>query len=197
MVRGRPRSFDQEEALQTALELFWRYGYEGTSLSALTDAMGISVPSLYAAFGNKESLFRAAVDRYIEGPASYVSLALREPTVRRVAEKLLAGAIDMVMTPANPNGCLLVQGALACAETNEAIRKELSLRRKGAEAAVRQRFAAAIKAGDLPPDTDVEQLARYFMTTIWGMSVQAAGGATRRQLQQIAKLTLQVLPEGT
>src|SRR5215213_8653064 len=113
MKRGRPRQFDAERALDAALMLFWRHGYEGTSLAALTDAMGINVPSLYAAFGNKETLFRKALDRYVQRPASYLPNALKEPTARRVVDKLFAGAIGMAMNPRHPDGCLLVQGALA------------------------------------------------------------------------------------
>src|SRR5262249_32463694 len=126
MPRGRPREFDAEQALEKSLLLFWRHGYEGTSLAALTRAMGINVPSLYAAFGNKETLFRKALDRYLQKPASYFSTALQEPTARRVAEQLFRGAIDMVMNPHHPDGCLLVQGALVSGPIAESIREELS-----------------------------------------------------------------------
>src|SRR5439155_19000007 len=129
MPRGRPREFDAEKALDAALLLFWRHGYEGTSLAALTDCMGINMPSLYAAFGNKEKLFKKALDRYIQKPASYLPTALKEPTARRAAEKLLSGAIKMVMNPLHPDGCLLVQGALASGPAAESIRMELTLRR--------------------------------------------------------------------
>ena len=111
--KGRPREFDEERALEAALLLFWRQGYEGTSLAQLTEAMGINAPSLYAAFGSKEQLFRRAVDRYVQRPASYLPNALKEPTARGVVEKLFQGAIGMVMDPRHPDGCLLVQGALA------------------------------------------------------------------------------------
>src|SRR4051812_14757728 len=106
MPKGRPRKFDVEKALDAALLLFWRHGYEGTSLAALTQAMGINMPSLYAAFGNKESLFRKAVDRYIQMPASYLPNALTEPTARRAVEKMFEGAVGMVMNPRLPDGCL-------------------------------------------------------------------------------------------
>src|SRR5712672_80887 len=111
MPRGRPRDFDVDEALDRALEVFWRRGYEGASLPDLTAAMGINRPSLYAAFGSKEGLFRRALDRYAEGPAAYVREALDEPTARRVAERLLGGAAERLTDPRNPGGCLVVQGA--------------------------------------------------------------------------------------
>src|SRR4051812_14500837 len=126
MPRGRPREFNIERALDAALMLFWRHGYEGTSLAALTDAMGINVPSLYAAFGNKETLFKRALDRYVQRPASYLPTALKQPTARRVVEKLFSGAISMAMNPRHPDGCLLVHGALATGPLSESIRKELN-----------------------------------------------------------------------
>src|SRR5437762_10822949 len=107
MPRGRPREFDTEQALDAALEVFWRKGYEGASLPDLTEAMGINRPSLYAAFGNKEELFRTVVTRYVEGPAAFVREALEEPTARGVAERLLSAAVDLVTDPRNPRGCLL------------------------------------------------------------------------------------------
>jgi AcrR family transcriptional regulator len=194
MPRGRPRQFDTQKALDAALLLFWRHGYEGTSLAALTKAIGINMPSLYAAFGNKEMLFRKALDRYLQKPASYLPKALQEPTARHAVEKLFRGAIDMVMHPRHPDGCLLVQGALAAGPAAAAIRKELSLRRAAAEAAVRRRWERAIAEGDLPASVDAAQLARYILTVLWGLSVQAAGGATRAQLKQVVDLALRCWP---
>ena len=195
MPRGRPREFEPEEALDAALLLFWRHGYEGTSLAALTEAMGINMPSLYAAFGNKEMLFRKALDRYIQKPASYLPRALNEPTARGVAERLFRGAIDMVMNPRHPDGCLLVQGALASGPVAESVQKELSRRRAAAGAAVRRRFERAVAEGDLPASVDPAKLARYLITVIWGLSVQAAGGATRAQLKEVVELSMRCWPE--
>src|ERR1700719_1378710 len=122
---GRPRSFDLDEALDRALQVFWRKGYEGASLSDLTKAVGVNRPSLYAAFGDKKALFRKALDRYLTGPADYTQEALKEPTARAVVERLLQGAADLNTAPRNPGGCLMVQGALACSEASDSIRKEL------------------------------------------------------------------------
>lgn len=194
MPRGRPRTFDTDKALDAALLLFWRYGYEGTSLAALTEAMGINVPSLYAAFGNKETLFKKALNRYLQNPASYLPKALEQPTARRAVEKLFRGAIDMVMNPRHPDGCMLVQGALASGPTAASVRKELSLCRAAAEAAVRRRFEHAIAEGDLPANAHAAKLARYILTVLWGLSVQAAGGATRAQLKAVVHLALRSWP---
>ncbi|HKS76257.1 MAG TPA: TetR/AcrR family transcriptional regulator [Terriglobales bacterium] len=190
MPKGRPREFDTEKALDTALLLFWKQGYEGTSLAALTKAMGINVPSLYAAFGNKEELFKKVLDRYIQKPASYLPKALTAPTARQAAENMLQGAIHMVMDRNHPDGCMLVQGALASGPMGESARRELARRRGGAETAVRKRFERAIEEGDLPPDADAAKLARFLITVIWGMSVQASGGATRAQLREVADVAL-------
>ena len=190
MPKGRPREFDTEKALDTALLLFWKQGYEGTSLAALTKAMGINVPSLYAAFGNKEELFKKVLDRYIQKPASYLPKALTAPTARQAAENMLHGAINMVMDRNHPDGCLLVQGALASGPMGEPARLELAKRRGSAEAAVRKRFERAIQEGDLPETADAAKLARFLITVIWGMSVQASGGATKAHLKEVAEITL-------
>src|SRR6266849_10442783 len=121
---GRPRSFDMDQALDRALQVFWRKGYEGTSLSDLTGAMAVNRPSLYAAFGDKEALFRKALDRYAEASASYVREALNQPTARGVVESMLRGAANLLSNPKNPPGCLNIQGALACGGEADPIRRE-------------------------------------------------------------------------
>lgn len=194
MPRGRPREFDIEQALDRALKVFWRKGFEGTSLADLTKAMGINRPSLYAAFGSKEKLFKKALDRYAAGPAAYVRVALNEPTARAVVERLLNESIDLLTHPRNPHGCLMVQGALACGAAAESIRRELTVRRDAAEAAVRKRFERAQADGDLPPASDPANLARYVMTVIHGMAVQAAGGTTREELRRVVELALRAWP---
>ena len=195
MARGRPREFDEQKSLEAALLLFWRHGYEGTSLSALCRAMGINTPSLYATFGNKEELFRKTLDLYLQKPASYLPNALKEPTARRAAEKLFRGAINMVMRPQHPDGCLLVHGALAAGPEAQWVRDELNLRRARAEQVIRRRFELALKQNDLPRGTNAAKLARYVATVVWGMSVQAAGGATRAQLKSIADTALKAWPK--
>jgi len=191
---GRPRSFDIDRALDRALQVFWRKGYEGTSLSDLTKAVGVNRPSLYAAFGDKEALFRKALDRYLNGPAAYTQKALKEPTARAVVERLLRGAADLNTAQRNPGGCLTVQGALACGEAGDSIRQELAAYRAAGEAALRRRFQRAKSEGDLPATVNSVDLAGYVATIVYGMAVQAAGGATREKLQNVVEMTLRTLP---
>lgn len=195
--RGRPREFDVDEALEAALRVFWMKGYEGASLADLTEAMGISRPSLYAAFGSKEELFRQAVERYLEGPAAHAREALQAPTARAVVERLLSGTIDLLSDLSKPAGCLLVQGALACGQPSESVQQQLARQRKAGEAALRARLERALTEGDLPPDADPADLARYISTVTWGMSVQARSGAGREDLRRIADLALRAWPAST
>jgi AcrR family transcriptional regulator len=188
--RGRPREFNADEALDRALEVFWRKGYESASISELTEAMGINRPSLYAAFGNKEELFRKALDRYAQGPAAYTYEALEEPTARAVAERLLRGAVDALTDPNNPHGCLGVQGTLTCGNAAASIKEELCARQARWQAALQRRFERARREGDLTGSANSADLAQYVATVLQGMAVQAAGGATRQQLRKVAELAL-------
>src|SRR5262245_18527763 len=194
VLLGRPRAFDFDKALDQALQVFWKKGYEGTSLSDLTRAMDINRPRLYAAFGNKEALFRKALRRYSDRPAAYVREALEEPSARAVAGRLLLGAVDLLSDPRTPPGCLMVQGALSCGDAAAPIRRELAFRRTAGEAAMRRRFKRATSEGDLPDNLDVTDLARYIATIIHGMAVQAAGGASREQLLRITQMALRAWP---
>src|SRR5207248_3128864 len=161
MPSGRTRQFDVDEALDRALEVFWARGYEGATLPELTRAMGINRPSLYAAFGNKEELFRKALDQYARGAGAYVYAALEEPTALAAVRRLLGNAADLLTNPRHPRGCLMVQGALSCGEAAESIRRELAARRGAAEIALRQRLQRARAEGDLPAGADPERLARF------------------------------------
>jgi AcrR family transcriptional regulator len=186
-----------DQALDRALTVFWEKGYEGASLPALTKAMGINRPSLYAAFGNKEELFRKALDRYEAGPTSFVREALAKPTARKVIEHLFCGGIDLVTSRRNPRGCMAVQAALACGDAAESVREELASRRNASEVALRKRFQRAKSEGDLPSSADPSDLARYAVTVLRGMAVQAAGGSTRSELRRVAKMALRAWPNHT
>jgi AcrR family transcriptional regulator len=192
---GRPRAFDPDKALDRALQVFWRKGYEGASLSDLTKAMGINRPSLYAAFGDKEALFFKALDRYSEGPAGYLHEALKEPTARAVVDRLLRRALGLPAGKNNPPGCLMIQGALACGDGARPIRQELIRRRVQAESCIRRRLERAKSGGDLPPNSHPADLARYIATVMQGLAVQAAGGTSRTQLQRVVDNALLAWPK--
>jgi AcrR family transcriptional regulator len=191
---GRPRNFDPDDALDRAMVVFWRRGYEGATLPELTEAMGINRPSLYAAFGNKEQLFRKAIDRYVTGPAGYIRTALALPNARVAVEQLFAGSIGLLTDPRNPGGCLVIQGALACGATAESVRRELVAVRAAGLDLIHERLKQAQRDGELPTETNLADLARYIATVVHGLGVQAAGGATRRQLQRVAELAMRAWP---
>jgi AcrR family transcriptional regulator len=195
-VRGRPREFDVEAALERAMDLFWRQGYEGTSIADLTRELGLTRPSLYAAFESKEALFLRALDLY-EARAGYRQAALTASSAEAYARALLEGAADLHGDSRNPPGCLGVQSALACAPQSDAIRKELIRRRKIGERMIRDRLKRAVTEGDLPPDADPADLARYLSIVIYGITVQASGGATRQELRSAAEVALRNWPQGS
>ena len=191
---GRPRAFCVHRALDRALQVFWQKGYEGASLSDLTGAMGINRPSLYAAYGNKEALFRKALDRYTENGTIFLRAVMDQPTARRVVEHLLLGAAEGIAGSDKPNGCLMVRCALASGEAGDSIRQELTKRRALVESLLLGRLERARTEGDFPPDTDPADLARYVMTVHQGMSVQATGGVTCEQLRRVAEMALKAWP---
>ena len=191
---SRPRTFCEVSALDRALEVFWRSGYEGTSISALTEAMGINRPSLYATYGNKEELFQKALARYIELKNEFFEEVLAEPTARQVVAKLLDGAAEILTDRNHPVGCLSVQGALACSAESEPVHTELAKIRAQYEARLRQRFEEECADGRLPAGTDPEVLARFVATISHGMSVQASGGATCEQLREVAAIAMRAWP---
>src|SRR6202165_5562819 len=155
--RGRPRAFDPDVALERAMHVFWTKGYEGAALSDLTQAMRINRPSLYAAFGNKEQLFRKVLDRYMDGPVAYFGKALAAPKARGGVETIFVGTARMAEDPRLPAGCLMVQGALACGDGS--VRKEVAARRAAAEVALCRRLQRAKREGDLPKNADPAELA--------------------------------------
>ena len=190
---GRPREFDIDKAIDRAMTLFWRQGYEGTSLSDLTNALGITRPSLYAAFGSKKGLFLKALDRYVEGPSRYVLEALKAPSAIKVAKHLFRGAIEL-NTNAHHPGCLMVRNAQACGLETEAVRRELATKLIEGERAIADRFKRAKAESDLPDDANPVDLARYVRSVVYGIAVQAATGATAKELHRVADLALRTWP---
>jgi AcrR family transcriptional regulator len=178
-AKGRPREFCVDEALAQALRVFWSKGYEGASLTDLTDAMGITRPSLYAAFGNKEALFRKALDA---------------PTARDVAERLLRGALEMQTSDCEPRGCLRVISSVACGVEAESIREEVIARRKSSSDALIARFEKAEAAGELPEHMNAEGLSGYLVALLQGLALQAGAGASREELERLVETSLAVWP---
>jgi AcrR family transcriptional regulator len=176
------------------MRVFWEKGYEGTSLTDLTEAMGINRASLYSSFGDKEALFRRALALYGEGPAAYLKAALRETTARRVVEALLKGVVDLLGNPKNPRGCLSTQGALATGLGAEPIKNALIEWRKGGERNIQKRFKRAKTEGDLPEDINAGDLARYLSSVIYGLGIMAANGDTKAELTGVVEMTLRTLP---
>src|SRR5580700_8855174 len=193
-VTGRPREFDTDAALEKAMRLFWTKSYEGTTVADLTETLGISRPSLYAAFGDKQSLFRAALERYAAGPACYVAAALGKPRAREVADHLLRGAADLQANSGNPGGCLTVSGAIACGDEAEPVRQALNAHRAAGVALLRRRFAQAKAQHDLPKDSNPAALARFVAAVVYGMAVLASGGASRKDLDQVIRTAMKAWP---
>jgi AcrR family transcriptional regulator len=192
--RGRPREFCVDQALAQALRVFWEKGYEGTSLNDLTEAMGITRPSLYAAFGNKESLFRKALDLYETEKLAYIRKALEQPTARGVAETMLRGSVDNVTSNDEPHGCMGVITSVACGPESQSVREEVVQRGEMGKRALIERFVRAKEEGDLPAHVDPEGLMRVLIAMLQGISVQANQGATREELDRLVESGLALWP---
>jgi len=194
VTRGRPREFCPDAALAAALGVFWAKGYEGASMSELTAAMGITKPSLYAAFGNKEQLFHKALDLYEDEKLAYTREALLQPTALGVAEHFMRGAIDAQLSSCDPKGCLGVIAATACGSEAESIKAEVIKRRASSSAMLLDRFQQAQRDGDLRSDVEPEALAQYLFTILQGMAVQAGAGASRADLESVMQTSLMLWP---
>lgn len=191
---GRPREFDVEKALDAALCVFWRKGYEGASYADLTEATGVERPALYAAFGNKEALFRKTLARYHDRYVDYIPKALQQPTAREVAAVVLYGAADLNTRYPEHTGCFAINGALAGSDDGEPVRQALIEVRAVGEAQLRERFERAKAEGDLPETAKPDVLAAYLMAVLHGMAVQAKAGFSREMLDAVAEQALAAWP---
>ncbi|MFL6696595.1 MAG: TetR/AcrR family transcriptional regulator [Vitreoscilla sp.] len=193
--RGRPLSFDRDAALETAMHVFWERGYEAASIADLTSAMGITPPSLYTAFGDKEQLFLEAIERYALGYGSAGARALdEEPTARGAIERWLLEAANELTQPCHPKGCMVVMAATNCSAAAERVQDALLLRRTEAIANVGRRIQGGIDSGELPPDTDAKDLANFYATIYQGMSMQAKDGATHESLLATVRRAMRSWP---
>jgi AcrR family transcriptional regulator len=179
--RGRPLSFDRDAALQQAMLLFWRHGYEATSISDLTAAMGVTPPSIYTAFGDKRELFRQAVHRYLTSGVTSDPLSDDAQTARDAVWEMLQSAAVRFTGTATPPGCLLASAAISCSEGAADVQRELAEIRLGIESRLYARIRAAVDAGELPVDTDAD-----IMAVIQGMSTLARDGAPREKVLRVA-----------
>jgi AcrR family transcriptional regulator len=181
--KGRPRGFDRAEALRHAMRLFWAKGFDGASMADLTAAMGINPPSLYAAFGSKEALFREATDLYSETEGVDIWRSLHQPaTARQAVEGFLRESAAAFSRAGDPPGCLIVLGALNSNGNNAAICEDLRQRREANVAELRTRLEAAVREGELPAGIDCEAIAVFYVTVQQGMSIQARDGASYARL---------------
>ncbi|RXH56164.1 TetR/AcrR family transcriptional regulator [Granulicella sibirica] len=188
---GRPREFDIDEALDKAMHLFWEQGYDGTSLAELAALMGITKPSLYAAFSDKQSLFEAALARYSEGPNSFAVRAFRLPTARAVVKALLDGSVNVSTCSSGPRGCMYTQATMA---NDPEVRDAAAEHTRQGERMLEERFLKAQQMGELPASTDCAALARYYTTVALGITVRGASGSSRSELREVVQKSMHAWP---
>jgi len=193
-VRGRPREFDADKALDAAMRVFWEKGYDGASLSDLTKAMGISKPSMYLSLGNKEALFDKAMERYAEMRAELLRESFTAVTVREGINRLLCAAVEMFTDHKNPRGCLANQGLSSCSTGSPGLRRDVEQMRDSFELALKERFDFAQETGELDSHVSTKDLARYYSVVFQGLGLQAKGGGTRRELLRIVDLAIKSGP---
>jgi AcrR family transcriptional regulator len=192
--RGRPRSFDRSAALTRAMHLFWRHGYEATSIADLTQAMGITPPSLYGAFGDKRRLFLETVDHYLGGLRTIERQIADAASAKEAARDLLVSAVIGDTGEDTPPGCLLASSIVSSSREAEAVREALADIRRSIEDALRSRIECDIRDHKLPDDTDAERLAGHVFAVVQGMSTLAKDGADRAKLMKIAEAAMASWP---
>jgi AcrR family transcriptional regulator len=190
---GRPIGFDREAALEAAMLLFWERGFEGTSMADLTHAMNLSASSIYAAFGDKQSLFSHAVNRYLETRAQYATEALAEPTLEKVIRALFNNTVAFLTGLGHPPTCMSLAGAMGCSIDAAPARNLMTEVRKANEVAIKNRLLQARKAGELSKEINVDDYTRYISMLLAGLSIQTANGSTKAELKRTAQLALKHL----
>jgi len=196
--RGRPRGFDPETALDAALGVFWQRGFEGASIAELTAAMGLSKPSLYASFGDKEALYLKCLEHYLESRIQgHTAILATEPQARLAVHGFLRAMVDMLTDLDLPGGCFIITGAANCggASTPEAVESALKKVLQKGELALRACLRRAQGERQLRTDIDVNQLAAFFNTCLAGLAVHAKSGAPRAKLRGVVDAAMAVWPE--
>lgn len=192
--KGRPLSFDRETALHQAMLLFWRHGYEATSLNDLTVALNVKPSSIYTVFGDKRRLFLDAVGHYLSGPVTSQSIIADAANARDAAEGLLVASATGFTGEDTPAGCLLATSAISCSNSASDVQAELAVIRRGIEACLRDKIVSSIDAGLMPAESDPEVLAAHTMAVIQGMSTLARDGASRDKLLRLVDAAMKVWP---
>lgn len=195
--RGRPRNFDAEEALDRAMEVFWRHGFQGASMSELTEAMGLNKPSLYAAFGDKEALYLKVLDRYAALCATeHLGRLESEPDARRAVAEFMHSIAAMVANPRYPGGCCVINGVADCggATTPPAVDAALRKALQNTEARLKERLVRAQHDGQLPKGKSADDLAALFSALLAGLGILAKGGANRAKLDKVINAAMQAWP---
>ncbi len=190
---GRPPEFDTDAALDVAMRLFWERGYEGTSISDLSQAMGIHPSSIYAAFGDKQALFALAAKRYADVPAQYMVKALEQPTLRGFILAAFDNTAEFLGSKEHPSSCFTLTGAISCGLDTEPAKILMREIRLENEAAIKARLLKARRAGEFPKKENVGDYARYLSSLLSGLAIQAANGSTRAELKRTAEIALRHL----
>ncbi|CAI1604480.1 TetR/AcrR family transcriptional regulator [Serratia plymuthica] len=193
-MAGRPREFDREQALLKARDLFWRQGYEGTSMSDLVAELGIASARIYKAFGSKELLFREAIASYENHEGGFAERAFSEETgVRAAIKRLLEDAVTLYSRTDLPQGCMVVSSAASVSAENSSIKNWLAEHRLLRTQGIIERLRLAVKNGELPADTDADSLGDYFAVFLHGLSIQARDGVTKERLLAAVNVALSAL----
>lgn len=192
--RGRPLSFDRETALEKAMLLFWQYGYEATSIHDLTQVMGITAPSLYTAFGDKEQLFMETIQCYLQKNGCEPEKIFNSAPTAKIAIEIFLHENALKLTqPSKPHGCMIVTAATNCSDQSAHVQTALQEKRQQTKQLIQNRLQRGVDEGDVPATSDIEQLANYFAAIIQGMTIQARDGASQKDLQAIGQMAMMVL----
>ncbi|MFZ6658113.1 TetR/AcrR family transcriptional regulator [Undibacterium sp. TJN19] len=195
--KGRPLSFDRDEALKKVMLLFWQHGYEATSLNDITTALDVKPSSIYSVFGDKKKLFLDAVHLYLSGPVTSEMIIEQALSASEAARELLRVSAVGFTGANTPPGCLLASSAISCSDAANDVKLELAVIRRDIEARLNAKILQSIAQKQLPDNTDAAGLAAMTMAVIQGMSTLARDGATREKLLHIGEIAMRIWPESS